>query len=177
MNKQFPDHQSPLTGETITLRPLRSEDFEALYAAASDPLIWEQHVESNRHHRHIFQKCFFADALTSVCAYVVTENVSGRIIGSSRYYDWDPVKQEVAIGYTFLVISHWGGATNRELKILMLDHAFRWAKVVWFHVSKSNGRSRKAIEKIGARLSHEGHKVVGGIVMDYVFYKIEAPKP
>jgi N-acetyltransferase len=40
--------QPVLTGKLIQLRPLKPEDFEALFRAASDPLIWEQHPESDR---------------------------------------------------------------------------------------------------------------------------------
>ena len=98
------------------------------------------------------------------------------MIGCSRYYEWNPDQREVAIGYTFLIRSHWGGATNRELKRLMLDHAFKWADVVWFHVGKSNMRSRRAMEKIGGTLSHEGYKEVNGVAQDYAYYKIEAPR-
>ena len=97
------------------------------------------------------------------------------MIGSSRYYEWDPARREVAIGYTFLATSHWGGAVNRELKTLMLDHAFRWAKTVWFHIGSDNLRSRKATEKIGARLSHEGVKVIHGRDYPYAWYRIDAP--
>jgi N-acetyltransferase len=171
------DHESSLVGGTITLRPLRAGDFEALYAAASDPLIWEQHPEPERHRREFFKDGFFTGAVVSGSAYVVIDNASGRIIGSSRYYDWDPEKREVAIGYTFLARSHWGGATNGEMKRLMLEHAARWADVVWFHIARSNGRSRRAIEKIGGQLSHEGRKEIGGAVHDYVFYRIDLRRP
>jgi N-acetyltransferase len=84
-------------------------------------------------------------------ALLVTDKASGEVIGTSRYYGWNPDQREVAIGYTFLVRSHWGGATNREMKQLMLSHAFRWAKVVWFHVGKNNWRSRRAMEKVGGK--------------------------
>ena len=169
------DLQPTLVGETISLRPLRAEDFEALYAAASDPLIWEQHPEPLRYQRHAFERGFFSGALTCDSAFVVTENVSGKVIGSSRYYDWNPRNREVAIGYTFLARSHWGGATNSEMKRLMLNHVFKWAKTVWFHVGKNNWRSRMAMEKIGGKLSHEEHKELNGVAHDYVCYKIEAP--
>ena len=109
------DFQPTLVGGTITLRPLKADDFEALYAAASDPLIWEQHPERTRYQRQVFENGFFAGALASGSAFVVINNASGEIIGSSRYYEWNPVEREVAVGFTFLTRSHWGGATNREI--------------------------------------------------------------
>ena len=170
------DFQPTLAGETISLRPLKAEDFEALYAAASDPLIWEQHPEPTRYQRQVFERGFFAGALASGSAFVVIDNASAHIIGSSRYYDWNPAEREVAVGFTFLARSHWGGGTNREMKQLMLSHAFRWAKVVWFHVGANNWRSRKAMEKIGGRFSHEEGKVINGVEHVHVFYRIDAPQ-
>jgi RimJ/RimL family protein N-acetyltransferase len=169
------DFQPTLIGETISLRPLRAEDFESLYAAASDPLIWEQHPEPTRYQRHVFESGFFAGALASASAFVVIDDASGKIIGSSRYYEWNRAEREIAIGYTFLARSHWGGKTNREMKQLMLSHAFRWANVVWFHVGVNNWRSRKAMEKIGGRFSHEGARVINGKEQLHVFYRIDAP--
>src|SRR5262245_49236191 len=50
--------QPRLKGKLLELRPLRPEDFDALYAVASDPLIWEQHPSNDRHKPEIFQKFF-----------------------------------------------------------------------------------------------------------------------
>lgn len=174
MNEALPfDFQPTLVGETISLLPLKPEDLDALHAAASDPWIWEQHPESTRYRRQVFEDGYFAGAVDSGSAFVVTDHASGKIIGSSRYYDWDPEKKEVAIGYTFLARSHWGGATNREMKQLMLDHAFRWAKVVWFHIGSDNWRSRKAMEKLGGRLCPGESKILQGAL--HVYYRIDAP--
>lgn len=144
--------QPTLIGERLDLRPLRPDDFEALYAAASDPLIWELHPEPTRHKREVFER-FFAEAMKSKGALAVFDRRAGRMIGSSRFYDYDAKKREVSIGYTFLSRRYWGGSFNRELKKLMLGHAFRFVDAVVFHVGEQNIRSRKAMEKIGAILS------------------------
>jgi RimJ/RimL family protein N-acetyltransferase len=169
------DLQPTLVGQPISLRPVTASDFEALFAVASDPLIWEQHPEPLRYQRPVFEG-FFTGALASGGALVVTDNQSGEVIGSSRYYEWNPAAREVAIGYTFLARSHWGGAANREMKRLMLEHAFRSVDVVWFHVGKSNWRSRRAMEKIGGRLSHEARRESNGVPQDFVFYRIDASR-
>lgn len=162
-----------LTGESLMLRQLQAGDFEALYAVASDPQIWAQHPEPTRYQRDVFQR-FFDSALAGGSTYVVIDKTSEKIIGSSRYYEWNPEKQEIAIGYTFLARSHWGGNTNRDMKRLMLELAFKNAKTVWFHVGKNNLRSRKALEKIGASFSHEESKEMFGQVHEYVFYRVDA---
>jgi RimJ/RimL family protein N-acetyltransferase len=165
------DLQPTLEGETLHLRPLRVEDFDALYAVAADPAIWDQHPEPTRFQRLVFEG-FFTAALASRGALLATDRASGTVIGSSRYYDWNPAERSVAIGYTFLARSHWGGAANREMKRLMLDHAFRWADTAWFHVGKDNHRSRRAMEKLGAELARETQREHGGVLQDYVYYRI-----
>jgi hypothetical protein len=42
------DLQPTLTGTHITLRPLAAPDFDELFVAASDPLIWAQHPDPGR---------------------------------------------------------------------------------------------------------------------------------
>ncbi len=141
------DLQPILKGELIELRPLRPQDFDALFSAASDPKIWEQHPESDRYQREVFQK-FFDGALESKGAFAIIERKSGRIIGSSRYCNL--INREVEVGWTFLEREFWGGTYNRELKQLMLDHAFRFVDRVLFVVGEQNIRSQKALAKIGA---------------------------
>lgn len=165
--------QPVLHGPTLTLRPLQPDDFEALYAAASDPLIWEQHPEPTRYQRDVFRK-FFDAGIESKGAFVAIDRATGQIVGSSRYYDWKPETREVAIGFTFLARQYWGGVTNGEMKKLMLDHVFRWADTVWFHIGHDNRRSRKALEKIGGTLSHYAEQQIGGVGLphNYAYYTL-----
>ena len=147
------DWQPTIRGALVLLEPLQAGDFEALYAVASAPLIWEQHPEHTRWQREVFTG-FFQGAMQSGSALLIRDAVTGDVIGSSRFYEWDANAGEVAIGYTFLARSHWGGGVNGELKRLMLDHALRYAQRVWFHVGTANHRSRRALAKIGAVFSH-----------------------
>src|SRR4051812_38803780 len=110
-----PDWQPTLLGPRILLRPITATDFEETFRAASDPLIWEQHSESDRYTRPVFQK-FFQGALESKGGLVVIDRAQNRIIGSTRYYDWNPRERSVVIGYSFLERAYWGGSFNREVK-------------------------------------------------------------
>jgi len=125
------------------------QDFDALFAAASDPLIWEQHPENIRYKREVFQR-YFDGAIESKGAFAIIERKSGKIIGSSRYCNLNETTSEVEIGWTFLERAFWGGSYNRELKSLMLNHAFRFVNRVLFVVGENNLRSQKALQKIGA---------------------------
>ena len=143
------DLQPTLQGELLSLRPLRPEDFQDLYAVASDPLIWEQHPIRDRYKEEVF-KGFFREALDSGGALIAADSKDGRIIGSSRFHGYDQEKSEIEIGWTFLARSHWGGAYNGEMKQLMLRHAFQFVRSVIFLIGPRNLRSQKAVEKIGA---------------------------
>jgi len=166
------DLQPKLVGEHLTLRPLRPDDLDALWQAARDPLIWEQHPDQTRYHRTGFEQ-FFASLLVAPGSLVVLDNATAGIIGVTRYYDWEPAGREVAIGYTFLTRAHWGGIANREMKRLMIEHAAPHANAIWFHVGKHNLRSRRAMEKIGAVAAFEGQRPQHGEMVDFIYYRIE----
>jgi N-acetyltransferase len=142
------DLQPTLKGELLELRPLRSEDFQDLYAVASDPLIWEQHPARDRYQEEVFKE-FFREALESGGTLIALDARDDRVIGSSRFHGYDGEKSEVEIGWTFLARSHWGGVYNGEMKRLMLRHAFRFVTSVVFLVGPQNVRSQRAVEKIG----------------------------
>lgn len=144
--------QPTLRGDLLELRPLRADDFDALFAAASDPLIWEQHPESDRYTAEKFRR-YFDGAMQSGGAFAVIDRMTGRIIGSTRYHGYDPASREIEIGWTFLARSHWGGAHNREMKRLLLEHAFGFVDRVVFLVGPHNIRSQRAVEKIGGKLA------------------------
>ncbi len=141
--------QPVLKGDLLELRPVQSQDFEELYAVASDLLIWEQHPNFDRYQKEVF-KIFFQGAIDSKGALVAKDKVTGKIIGSSRYHGFDPLKKEVEIGWTFLGRQFWGGKYNREMKRLMLNHAFQFVESVVFIIGERNFRSQKAVQKIGA---------------------------
>ena len=143
------DLQPNLKGELVELRPLTPEDWDDLFAVASDPLIWEQHPESDRYKEDVF-KVFFGEALESGGAFVVIDKKSQQIIGSTRFYGYDPEKSEIEIGWTFLARKYWGGPYNAEMKQLLLTHAFKFVENVVFYVGEKNIRSQKAMERIGA---------------------------
>jgi RimJ/RimL family protein N-acetyltransferase len=142
------DRQPVLKGTLVELRPLRAEEFDDLYAAASDPLVWEQHPVRDRYKEEIFRH-YFREALESRGALVSIDTVTGRVVGSSRFHVYDPEKSEIEIGWTFLARSHWGGVYNGEMKQLMLRHAFQFVSSVIFVIGPRNLRSQKAVEKIG----------------------------
>ena len=145
----MPDLQPILRGELIELRPLSHADFDALFAVASDPLIWEQHPARDRYKAEVF-RAFFDEAMASGGALIATDLKDGQVIGGSRYHGYNPEASEIEIGWTFLARKHWGGKYNGEMKQLMLRHAFGFVDRVIFLIGPENYRSQRAVEKIGA---------------------------
>ena len=142
------DLQPILKGDLLELRPLRADDFEQLYAVASDPLIWEQHPSSDRYKPDVFRN-FFDEAMQSGGALIALDHKNDQVIGSSRFHTYDLERSEIEIGWTFLARSHWGGVYNGEMKRLMLSHAFKFVDHVIFVIGVNNLRSQRAVEKIG----------------------------
>jgi len=167
--------QPQLVGDLLELRPLRPEDWESLFAVASDPLIWEQHPAHDRYQEEVFRE-FFHEALASGGAFVVIDRKTQRIIGSSRYFGFDSSKREIEIGWTFLARSHWGGKYNAELKRLMLGHAFNFVESVVFLIGATNIRSQKALEKIGGLMTGQRKETnLHGETVEHVVYQIKKP--
>ena len=157
-----------LRGPEVLLRPLSMGDAEALTIAAA---------EGREHYGFNFvpdgpeeARRFIALALRQRDAgrrLPFTLLWRGRVVGSTGYSDcqmWDwPAGSAlqrtdrpdvVEIGYTWLAASAQRTRCNTEAKYLLLTHAFD----VWevhrtsFRTDERNLRSRRAIERLGARL-------------------------
>jgi RimJ/RimL family protein N-acetyltransferase len=168
------DRQPVLEGERIRLRPLSPDDWDALFAVASDPLIWQQHPLHDRWQEPVF-RAFFENALVNKGALVAIDRVSGAVVGSSRYQGLDEADGgSVEIGWTFLARSHWGGTYNRDMKRLMLAHALASVAECRFLVGETNIRSRRAMEKIGARLTdrEDMRSMADGTLVRHLIYAI-----
>lgn len=136
----------------VALRPLVPGDWDALFAVAADPLIWAVHPAANRWQEPVFRG-FFADALASGGALIVTDAASGAVIGSSRFDRGRAGPGEIEIGWSFLARAYWGGATNAAVKRLMIGYALAHFDRVIFLVGENNIRSRRAMAKIGGVLT------------------------
>ncbi len=168
------DRQPVLRGEHIRLRPLTAADWEALFAVASDRLIWEQHPAHDRWQEPVF-RAFFEDALANKGALIALDAQTGAVIGSSRFEGLEEAGGgSVEIGWTFLARSHWGGRYNHEMKRLMLAHALASVAECRFLVGETNIRSRRALERIGARLTdrREDRVMAGGDIIPHLTYVV-----
>ena len=145
------DYQPTLEGLLVRLRPVMGDDFAALFAVGGDPKVWAGHPNADRYQEGDF-RTYFDDGIASGGALVAELSQDRTVIGWSRYSNLYVEADEIEIGWTFLGCAYWGGALNAEMKRLMLEHAFRYVPKVIFRIGETNVRSRRAAEKIGARL-------------------------
>jgi len=157
-----------LEGPTVTLRPLAIADAAALAAAAA---------ESRQHYTYTRVPDGVEEAKSYIAA-ALRERDSGhrlpfvtlwhdRVVGCTSYLDlqnwrWpagSPLQRTdipdvVEIGATWLSDSAQRTRCNTEAKYLMLTHAFDVWEVhrVALKTDERNARSRRAIERLGARL-------------------------
>jgi RimJ/RimL family protein N-acetyltransferase len=166
------DLQPTLSGDAIRLRPIRPDDFAALYAVACDPQLWALHPARDRWQEPQFRSYFDTWFLRGG-GLAIVERASGEIIGASCYSTEGRAAGQVEIGWTFLARAHWGGRTNREVKRLMIGHALKSFDCVIFRVAETNLRSRSALAKIGAVPTGGREEIeVGGQRVDHLVYAI-----
>jgi len=168
-----PDRQPVLEGALVTLRPSTPGDWDALYAVASDPLVWEVHPAHDRWQEPVF-RAYFDAGIASGGALTILDKETGAVIGSSRFDNWEPEADEIEIGWTYLARAYWGGTYNREIKRLMLNHIHRFVRTAVFTIGIDNVRSRKAMEKIGG-VARPGtvDRLMAGEMKPHLIYAIQ----
>lgn len=150
-----------LAGALVALRPLRLEDAAALADAvaagggADDVFRFlgrgPAPVTEDQARPHVLD-ALAARARGDRFPYVQLDVPSGRVIGTTSYYDVEPAARTLAIGHTWLGRPWWRTGHNTESKLLLLTHAFDVlgaARVVW-HTDLLNDRSQAAIARLGA---------------------------
>ncbi|MBS1676191.1 MAG: GNAT family N-acetyltransferase [Actinobacteria bacterium] len=138
------DRQPTLQGPKFRLRPLGAADRDAFIAVADDPLIWEEHPESDRATADKLER-FFADSLASGGALAVT-TADGAVVGSSRFERPDESGDRILVDHTFLARDYWTREDYTEVKALVFDHAFATFPTVELRVGVDNARTRGAVE-------------------------------
>ncbi|EOM76923.1 N-acetyltransferase [Rhodococcus rhodnii] len=143
-----------LRGAAVRLEPLSSSHVDALLAAADDASLftWSSSQLTTRDDAAALVDESLRDPLR--VPFVVIDGASGTVVGTTSLYAIDPRHRSLAIGYTWLSRSVQGTAINPDSKQLLLTHAFDvlgCVRVEW-HVDERNTHSRRAVEKLGARL-------------------------
>lgn len=106
---------------------------------------------------------------------------TGKIVGMTTYMNIDAVNKRVEIGSTWTAKSVQRTGLNTACKLLLLTHAFEQIDciAVEFRTHVLNTQSRRAIERLGAKLDGilRAHWVMGnGTIRDTAVYSITAPE-
>jgi RimJ/RimL family protein N-acetyltransferase len=171
-----------LSARGIALVPLSLDHVAGLRAAAADGALWNVRVTSVPEPEHT-QK-YVEDALAmreagNRFAFTVTEEATGRVLGSSSYHDIVPAVKRVEIGYTWYGKSSQRSHVNTTAKLLLMTHAFETLEchVVGWRTDNFNFASQAAIERLGARKDGviRGHALRrDGTIRDTVMYSMRS---
>jgi RimJ/RimL family protein N-acetyltransferase len=147
-------HPLILKGRLIELHPLEEETLGALFDVANDREMWRL-TSVDYSDPAIFYPNFKAalqDRRHGKAYPFLVRLVDGPVIGTTRLLDLHPQDRKAEIGVTWIASAYWGSGVNTECKFLLLRHCFDTLGVnrVQFRAKSDNGRSRRALEKIGA---------------------------
>lgn len=169
-----------LEGSFVRLEPMTMEHHAGLTAVGLEPAIWRltvANVRTPEEMRSYMESALRLQAEGSSVPFVTIERSSGRIVGSTRFGNYDPLNRRIEIGWTWLAKAWQRTATNTEAKYLMLTHAFERLGCVRVELKTDvlNRPSRNAMMRIGAK--EEGilrkHTLMWtGLYRDTVFYSI-----
>ena len=142
--------QPVLTGHTICVQPLTVANYPEVEACARELATWADYPTPGMRDTGDITP-WFTGGPQQARALAIVYRPEQKIIGTTRYYDVPDDEDGVGIGFTFLAASYrFAGATNADLKRIMLEHAFKSFSSVWFHVLPGNSRSQAAVLKLGA---------------------------
>jgi len=148
---------SPVTleGQHTSLEPLTLAHQEALIAAADDGELWNSTVTvvpARETMAEYIDAALQAQARGSELPFVIIRKATGKVVGTTRFYEIENKDRRVAIGYTWLSRSAQRTGVNTEAKLLLLTHAFEtWqCNRVEFITDVLNQQSRAAILRLGA---------------------------
>jgi N-acetyltransferase len=171
-----------LEGHGVRLEPMAPHHADALAAAAADGQLWELWYTAIPGPSET--EAYIATALEGLrnghmCPWVVREQQTGEIVGTTRYHDIVAAIDRVEIGYTFYAARWQRTHVNTACKLLLISHAFETlgCRAVGLRTDGFNFRSQQAIARLGARrdgvLRHHGVRKDGS-ARDTVMFSILA---
>jgi len=164
----------------VILEPLALEHLDGIIAAVKDGELWKlwfTSIPSAESAEAYIKTALDMRENASAMPFIVREAKSGKIIGSTRYFNVDEVNQRLEIGHTWYSESFQRTAVNSECKFLLLSHAFEKlnAIAVEFRTHWHNHKSRAAIARLGAKqdgILRNHQRSADGVYRDTVVFSI-----
>ena len=146
-----------LQGTIVTVEPLRIEHHDGLVEAVKDGELWNlwyTKVPAPDTMRADIERRLGLQEKGSMLPFAVIDNATRRVVGATTYMNIDAENRRVEIGSTWYARSVQRTGLNTECKRLLLTHAFETLDciAVEFRTSHFNRASRRAIERLGAKL-------------------------
>jgi len=168
-----------LSRNRVTLEPLAVKHADDLAIACQDGKLWETATTSVPMPDNVLDYINKAFAMEDRQAFAVIDEISGKAIGSTSYYNILPLAKRLEIGYTWYAKSYWRSYMNTTCKLMLLSHAFETLayQTVGWRTDIENYQSQKAIERLGATKDGviRGDRVrKSGIITDSVVYSMQA---
>jgi RimJ/RimL family protein N-acetyltransferase len=173
-----------LRGKLVTVEPLRREHHDGVVGIVEDGELWNlwyTKVPAPDGVRAEIERRLALQERGSMLPFVIRDNASGTLVGMTSYMNIDADNVRVEIGSTWYAARAQRTGINTECKFLMLEHAFEplHCVAVEFRTHFVNHQSRRAIERLGARLDGilRSHiKMANGTLRDTCVYSIIAPE-
>lgn len=169
-----------LEGARVRLEPMSLEHVDGLAAVGLDPELWRITATNiaNRDDLAIYVRdALAAQKAGSALPFVTVLKSENRVIGSTRFANYDGPSRRVEIGWTWLAAPWQRSGANVEAKLLMLTYAFEVLDLnrVEFKTDAINDKSRTALLGVGAK--EEGtmrrHMVLwNGRIRDSVYFSV-----
>lgn len=145
-----------LNGASVTLIPLSHAHLAGLIEAEKDgdlSTLWFTSVPNASTAERYITEALRQQQQGKSLPFVVIDNKSNDVIGSTRYCNIDSINKRVEIGYTWYGKSYQRSTVNTQCKLLMLQYAFETLGViaVEFRTHWHNQASRTAIVRLGAK--------------------------
>jgi RimJ/RimL family protein N-acetyltransferase len=162
--------------------PLSHDRHDELVEAVKDGELWKlwyTFVPPPEGMRAEIERRLGFQSAGSMLPFAVIENASGKAVGMTTYMNVDAVNRRVEIGSTWYRASIQRTPLNTECKLLLLTHAFEQLNciAVEFRTHVMNVQSRRAIERLGAKLDGilRNHMTMpNGTLRDTAVYSIIA---
>lgn len=144
-----------LTGRIIRLVPMKEEHKPELVKVLNNPQIWEytwRKVTTDEQVEQLIDTALGNKAAGADIPFVIIEQSSGKIAGTTRIMHRDLTHRHAEIGCTWIAPDYWRTAVNTEAKSLLLQYCFGDLGLirVEFVIISENLRSQRAIERVGA---------------------------
>jgi N-acetyltransferase len=171
-----------LQGSVVRLEPLQLAHVDALATVGAHDELWKftmTRIADRADAETYVHAALNAAATGTALPFVTVLQSENRVIGSTRFANYDAESARVEIGWTWVTPTLQRSGANVEAKLLMMTHAFDalGCNRVEFKTDFLNEKSRNALLGIGATeegVLREHTRLWHGRMRDTIYYSVLA---